>query len=161
MPKAEHDITTHRRSFLRLAAATPALSLPAFLGVQAVPAEARAATPVPGADAELIRLGLLLDEAAAREAAAWAAYARAGHDDENEKIAEALNAHTGAVVHQIEQLTSASVAGLLVKLRAIEWCCAGEPITAENLCDSRDPTTDMRLLASVVSDLAAMGRAAA
>ncbi len=56
MPKAEHDITTHRRSFLRLAAATPALSLPAFLGVQAVPAEARAATPAPGDDAELLGL---------------------------------------------------------------------------------------------------------
>jgi hypothetical protein len=57
MPKAEHDPATHRRrSFLRFAAAATALSLPVALGVQAVPAEAGAATPVPGTDAELIEL---------------------------------------------------------------------------------------------------------
>jgi len=42
MPRATNTPTTRRRSFLRLVSCAPALTLPAVLGVQAMPAEARA-----------------------------------------------------------------------------------------------------------------------
>jgi hypothetical protein len=71
-----------------------------------------------------------------------------------------LNDRTGIIVDQIELQTATTLQGLQVKMRAPTWCCSGEPITAQKLhwFDS-EPTTDMRLLASIVTDLAAMGGA--
>jgi hypothetical protein len=128
-----------RRLLLSLAAQAPI----AVFATSAVAAD--------NPDAELIRLGELLERAWARENAA------AGREDEQIEAVEV----TTEIVDQIEAQTATMLAGVQVKVRALLWCGCGDLPSADELMDYRSstPATDMRLLADLVRDLAAMGRA--
>lgn len=112
-------------------------------------------SPSPPPDAELIRLGALLDAAMAEEDALWAA---ALADAASEKVAIAANDRTHDIVRQIETVSAVSLAGLLVKARSLCWCKSGEPVTAEDFYDGGGPpATDTRVMISMLNDLSAMG----
>jgi hypothetical protein len=106
------------------------------------------------ADADLLRLGRELDQAAAIEAEA---FERGGESDAGDVAA----GYTGDIVHEIEFLTATTLlAGIKVKLRAIRWCFCDEPITAEELSGGPEPATDMRILAGLLNDLSTIGAGA-
>lgn len=114
-------------------------------------------------DAELLRLGALLDQAVAREKAAWMVAEGAGDDDALDKAAEAACAETGAIVDRIEVTPATTLPGLLVKLRAIAWCCSGGDPASIALgvhASISDETTDFRLLHSMLRDMSAIARSA-
>ena len=96
-----------RRSMITSAAALPALAVPAV-----------AAEHV-GADAELLRLGELL-EPLEREAAALRAIEDQEHDaDELSKLYDQLNERTVGLVNEIIEHKANTLAGLTVQTRAL------------------------------------------
>ena len=113
------------------------------------------------ADAELLRLGSLMDAAAIAERDAWAASDLAEEDEGPAFMrARALQDRVHALVGQIEQHRAVTLAGLLVKMRAITWCCDGDTVSVKDLCPyAAHPTTDIRLLDGLLTDLTAMARA--
>jgi hypothetical protein len=116
----------------------------------------------PHADAELLRLGALLQAAWAEENAAFAVVdglSDGAAQDAAEKAAVALQRRTSAIVDRIEGTRARTLGGLRIKLSALNWCYSDEPLTAENLAGSRMPCTDTRLLASMLRDLSQIGRA--
>lgn len=140
------------------------MSGPARRGILAA---AGALATVPGAaltalplhtDAELLRLGAELDEALARQNAAWAASA----GELNDEGPLTLKSHAafdecGGIVDRIELVTATTLAGLLVKAKALAWCRSDDPMTAETFGDH--PTTDVRITASILADLRRLGGA--
>ncbi|WP_374308241.1 hypothetical protein [Methylocella sp.] len=104
-------------------------------------------------DAELIRLGAMLDEASRKTIALEAEL----HDDhsggDRANFDAALDA-ASAIVDQIERLSATTVAGLKAKARAIAWCRDDDPFD-DDFVGGRG-TTDMRLAASVLRDVMAM-----
>lgn len=71
---------------------------------------------------------------------------------------EELRNHTSDIVDEIEALPARTLAGLYVKVRAIRWCFSWDPITAEELyCGDGSPTTDLRLVVSILNDVEAVG----
>lgn len=133
-----------------------------FGGIAAVAATPAVALPPPlHADAELLRLGEQLTLAWAQEKAAWAA-AEGENNDDGPLTGNAFDMvdETGAIVNQIEGTPATTLAGVLVKMQAIAWCCDGEFMTIEDLVDSTQPTTNLLLVASLLRDLTAMGGSA-
>ena len=116
--------------------------------------------PQPNSDAELLRLGALFEAAWAVGNAAYAA-AEGTADEGPESIhAYAMDARTSEIVGQIEALPARTFAGVLVKVRALFWCRTGEPFEAmefEHYLSKGPPVTENRLLADLLTDLAAMG----
>lgn len=99
---------------------------------------------------------------AAHPDAAWAAEravwdASDGWVDGDERVADAANAASAAVVGRILAARARTLDGLMVKARAFSWCYCGDEPEPEP-----GDTTDIRLAYSVVADLrriAAEGRA--
>jgi hypothetical protein len=144
MPTATQTPTTPTRR------AAIGFSLAAFAAGLATPA--LASTPNP--DAELIALGRAMEAAWIEEKRAFAA------DEDDSTLAQQALLQTGTIVDQIEAVRATTIEGLAVKRRALAWCFAGGPVTAEELCDQEFPTTDFRIIASILDDLSA-GSAAA
>ncbi len=152
-----------RRYFLTGAAA--ALTGAGFAAVVLSP-DPTWSTPVLEAkpDAELVHLGVELEAAWRQEDAAWAAAEGEGKEEDHapEKIeADRLSDVTSDVVKRIGACHAAGITGLLVKLRAVEWCRCGEAVTAASLSFYGEPSTDMQVIASILQDLSTMGSAAA
>ena len=99
-------------------------------------------------DAELLRLGQALDTASAAENAAFAA-------ELGEEATEVLVERSAEIVRQIEALPAATLAGVLVKTRALAWSRLGDPFDADDLGGGQ-PTTDVRLVISLIRDLRAI-----
>jgi len=57
---------------------------------------------------------------------------------------------TAAIVHKTEALRATTVEGLKVKALALSWTHSGHEI---NIFDDTAPTTDVRLIQSLVSDV--------
>ncbi|WP_395697206.1 hypothetical protein [Methylocella sp.] len=110
-------------------------------------------TTQPNPDAELIRLGAMLDEASRKTLALEAALPDDYSDEDRANFDAAFDA-TLAIVDQIERLSATTVAGLKAKVRAIAWCHSDEPFDDE--CFNEQGTTNVRLAASVMRDLMAM-----
>jgi len=103
------------------------------------------------ADAALVALGEELEAAWAAEVAAYEKY----RDDlslEAEAITEVTYEATAAIVHQIETMQAATIAGLRVKARAIQWCYHDDPV--DLVVDQN--TTDLRIANSLIADLLAV-----
>jgi len=116
-------------------------------------------------DAELIRLGNLLDRAVIAENREWE---RAGGPEDDPEAdaaygrAEALGLETIAIVYAIEKHRALTLPGLLTKIRAIEYCCGSDQITelvTANALRPREPgdyTTDVRLMVGMLEDVRAL-----
>ena len=115
------------------------------------------AAPGGGLDAELLRLGSHLTNAWAIENAAWSA--ADGEDDEGPRTAEAqaLMEATGVIVARIQRERAMTLDGLRVKMRAVLWCRAGDPVSVKDISFSKPPGIDMAMLAGLIADLTAMG----
>jgi len=115
-------------------------------GVAAVGSLATRAAAAAHPDAELVRLGAELEAAWARQDAA-AELAKT--DDELEELMRPAE----EAVERIEHLPAYTLAGLLVKARAISWCNCGEEIDPDRFCPFQGAATDGRIAASIVRDL--------
>ncbi len=69
--------------------------------------------------------------------------------------AGALQTETWAIVDRIGALTASTMDGFMVKVRAIGWCCCGDPSDAIN---PEEQTMDRRLLRGLLHDMAAADR---
>jgi hypothetical protein len=108
-------------------------------------------------DAALVALGKHLDEAKAAETKAWA---EAGPEDDPPGPTAAYE-RTLAVTRQIEATPAVTLAGLQVKMRALQWSRSGRPLTTDEILHYPrwdNPTTGERLMVSVLADLNAMGK---
>lgn len=110
-------------------------------------------------DDELLRLGDLLHAAVARENAAWADADALHADDDDEAAvrAKALTARSCSIVDRIEQERATTLAGLLVKIQAVDWCGCGDTDLLEMFDAGQHPSTDVRLVVGLWCDLRAMG----
>ena len=146
--------TTGRRS---IAAGGIAMLLLAASAAGEARAEELANIPPANPDAELLRLGEMLEEAWQQEVEAYA-LATDKDDETPEAIrADALNDVTAMIVYQIEGMRALTLEGLQVKLRAVIWCHSGDPITAATFGDGHNPATATRLLVELLDDLSTMG----
>jgi hypothetical protein len=125
-------------------------------GVALALARTMPAAAAPHPDAELMRLGVDLDAARAVEDAFFAVY-RHNTDEENEAATEPCS----ILVDQIEDIAATTLDGLMVKVRALMWCRVGEPMDLDDFCDGYPlgPSTDVRLVVSIIADLTRMGAA--
>ena len=114
-------------------------------------------TAGPQGDAELLRLGREFEAAWSHEIAVLARLKGVDTPAGDEEFDAAIDA-VSAIVDRIEVIPATSLAGLQVKARAISWCHSGEPLEAEAFSDQQ--TTNVRIAASLVNDLLAMGGAA-
>jgi hypothetical protein len=112
--------------------------------------------PAPDPDAVLLRLGREFEAAVAAEMATWAV-AEHYTAEEQENQADAVHAPIAALMDEIISLRATTLAGMKVKARAVSYCWSGKPVTAEELTDHGDPTTDVQLIASLMADLAEGG----
>lgn len=130
-------------------------------------------TPTPAAadspDVTIVRLGADLNASWAAENEAWEVYdGIPGADDDHPSFirAAALTARSSKIVGTIEQTPAFTLAGLVVKGRALRWCRSHEPIDAEFFANpmlTHVPTltTDERLVVSLLADLHVMSGAVA
>lgn len=109
-----------------------------------------AKVPAPNPDAELLRLGAELE-------AAWAGQDAAAELAETDEELGVVMDRAGRFVARIEHLPAYTLAGLIVKARAISWCNSGYEIDPDRFCPYPGATTDGRIAASIVRDL--LGRA--
>jgi hypothetical protein len=112
-------------------------------------------------DAKLLDLGRLMEKARAEEQVAWDI--AAGEDDDDGPLtmqANALYGAVAAVVVQIEQVPATTIDGLLVKMRALDWCRCGDPVTVLDIDPRPDPATDTRIMVGLIQDLTQIGRVA-
>ncbi len=96
-----------------------------------------------------------MDKAWATENEAWALV------DETGDALDALRANelfdiTRDIVAQIEDEAALTLAGLLVKMRAIACCRGGHPMVVGDLAHGQAPSTDVRLAAGILGDLRGM-----
>ena len=140
-----------RRAILTVSIASLAGSA---LSVATLPANAATALDP---DAELFRLGGLLTDAWHHENQAYAA----GDTPEEDDAAEQAQDVTRGIVLRILDTPARTLNGLLVKMRAFSWCHCGEPFCLADISDCANPCTDVRLLGSIITDLAAMRSAQA
>ena len=132
----------------------------------AAPAALAAASPHP--DAGLLRLGDLLEAAWAVEKAAYAAAEGIDPDDAPENLhATEMMERCGAIVDQITPIPATTYAGVQVKVRAASWCRNSEPFEVEEFDPyipgqaPSPPSPSARVLASLMTDLVAIGSAGA
>ena len=130
------------------------------------PAIATRAAPHP--DTELLRLGTLLVGAIAIENAAWAVVDSLQpnvDDDWPEYIeAHAKMAAVGEIAEHIGAVQATTFEGVMVKVRAVVWCRSGDtfnPADIELGMGEGPSSTHAQILASMLTDLAAMGRSGA
>jgi hypothetical protein len=111
-------------------------------------------------DATLLRLGAELDTAYAAENEAWTAAGDVDDDHPMHVLADKLGEVTGGIVDLIEAERAATLAGLLVKTRAVRWCrtgdAAGPEIFGRYPWINRSLATDERLIISLMADLYTM-----
>jgi hypothetical protein len=138
----QQSSSPHRRAILQSIVSLPIVAAP-------VAAAAYSANSAPNADAELIALGVRLDEAWAHERS----LENATHIFED--AYEAANDVSGEIVERIGKLTAITLAGAKMKAKAIWWCCSGEEIKDNCFSYNDNPTTDLRLVAGLVRDLRA------
>lgn len=112
-------------------------------------------------DAALLRLGEALRAARRRETAAWELADVEEETGPRTEHAQHRFQETRAIVRRIERQPAATLAGLLVKMRAVAWCRSDAPLEPEEL--GLDPAerqpTDLRLIAAVLRDLASIAEA--
>jgi hypothetical protein len=146
MPEADQTHTPSRRGFLgQIAGAALAVAAPdGMSGTRC-------------SDAELLRLGRLLDTAAAKEVEAWRVALNVLTKDAND-AAERLNDSAFAIVSNIQSARAQTFEGLRVKARALAWCHGGE--IDFDVLGIAGGSTDQNLLVGMVSDLARMLTAA-
>lgn len=147
MAQAESHATTtaSRRRFLMTA---PAAALAIHTGA-----------PIGEPDADLLDLGRQLRAAWAAEnetAAKWAGTYTA----EAARATTAAADTTRAIAERIEKLPATTLAGVRVKVDAVSWCCSGEPFEDDTFCHYAKPTTEVRIVSSILRDLLAMPAAA-
>ena len=65
------------------------------------------------------------------------------------------------IIQRIMSTAAFTLDGLLVKFRAFQWCHGGEPFRPGSIDVDENSSTDMRILASLISDLATMGKVGA
>ncbi len=108
-------------------------------------------------DHDTVRLGHLLEESWRLENAAWEA-AKGENDDEgpNTIMADEQTEVSSAIVGKIEATSVATLAGVLVKVRAIFWCRNDDPFTPGCLGSDGSPATETRLLVGLMRDLQRM-----
>ena len=116
----------------------------ALMGLAGVGTAAHAGAVHP--DAELIRLGAELE-------AAWARQDAAAELAKTDEELEELMRPAEEAVERIEHLPAYTLAGLLVKARAVSWCNCGEEIDPDRFCPFQGAATDGRIAASIVRDL--------
>ncbi len=126
------------------------------------------APPAPTPDADLLRLGAQLLDAILVETAAWAVVGNLQpdvDDDWPEHVeAQAQMAVVGEIAERIGAIQAPSLAGVLVKVRAVVWCRCGDafdPVNLEPGLGNGPPSTHAQILVSMLTDLEAMGRAGA
>jgi hypothetical protein len=109
-------------------------------------------------DHELLVLGAAMEES-------WTAENRhdaATRDDFSQQACdehEAICAITSSIVDRICALQATTLAGLLVKARAVSWCHCGDAIEINSFAVKYGATTDVILAASLTRDLLQMGEA--
>ena len=148
-----------RRGLLGASAAAAALAGAGTTAAVASSPVLSIARPAPGSippDAELLRLGALLTDAWLLESQAYAA--EEATSDANGIAAEAME-RTSRVACRILDLPAKTLSGLLVKLRVFLWTHDGEPFKLADIYDDPDPSMDIRILGSIITDLSAMGSA--
>lgn len=129
----------NRRALLGGIAIAPLLALPALAALHP--------------DAEILRLGRLMEAHWEVERQSETAGA---HDQNEDEPVETAFHKTRQVVIEIEAATASTLEGLRVKARACLWCHSGELPTLE---DFEAATTDVRLAVGIVRDLLTMGDA--
>ena len=117
-------------------------------------------TTPPPPDAELLRLGALFDIWRAATRAAFNAVPEGARDgspsmDEAYRVNDSLQ----DIADQIEAIPATTLAGLLVKRRLVDHCYGDKPVSAERL--EPYPDQGIILIAQILTNLDAMGRAAA
>lgn len=122
-------------------------------GIAIAPALTVSALATSHPDAELLRLGRLLDQAWMAERHTYDA-AAGSHTTDTETNYEEACGLTSGFVEQIEAATATTLVGLLVKARACSWCHNGESMRDEDF--GEQPTTNIRLAVGVIRDLLAM-----
>jgi hypothetical protein len=103
------------------------------------------------ADLELLALGAEFEKSLIDTDRLFALVERGA--DRDAKCDEA-HSQTSSLARQIEAVPATTLAGLQVKARAVFWTHCGEPVD-QNFFDE-DPTTDLRLAASIIRDLLAL-----
>ena len=115
-------------------------------------------------DAELLRLGDLLEAAWADEKAAYAAAEGVDDDDAPENIhVTEMAERCSDTVDQITLIPATTLVGVQVKVRAASWCRDCEPFEVDEFDpyipgqEPSPPSTSARVLASLMTDLVAIG----
>ncbi|WP_191060998.1 hypothetical protein [Geminicoccus harenae] len=147
MRSATHVYTTSRRTLLAQAGTA------SVIGVTAPAASASAGQPH-HPDAELLRLGRELERAWAEERAAHAA-TEGTFTHEADEYTDPFVELSSDVVRKIEAIPALTVDGLLVKVRAIQWCRDGDQFEQD---EYKHLSTDARLAHSIANDLMLMRR---
>ena len=122
-----------------------------------LPIAARAEAPNP--DAELLRLGASFRAARPAELAAWD-LAEGEFDDHGPftRLASAASDEVAVIVDQVAALPARTLAGLLVKMVALDWLSCGDPVSADifNHPLKGPPADDDLLILSILGDLEAL-----
>ncbi|MGE8126596.1 hypothetical protein ACQKQD_06420 [Methylobacterium sp. NPDC080182] len=129
---------------------TPVPSRRAFLAHAALSGVAATRPPIftvpEPPDADLITLGADLT-------AAWTRFSELESADGEAPAVDAAYADASAAAKAIAALRATTLAGLLIKARAIAWYHLGETLGEGSLGDE---TSDVRLARTIVGDLLAM-----
>ncbi len=109
-------------------------------------------------DAEILRLGVILDHFIKREQEAWALVPDDAEDDDPTSIrASKASDDTFVVVKEIAGLQACTIEGLLIKARSVQMC-RGDigPVEVNDLIFSGRPSLVETLMATITRDLVAM-----
>ena len=116
------------------------------------------------ADAKLLELASRLDMAVVEENNADAEAQRVEAELKTERLDRELQRweeaqeRSSAIIRLIETTQAKTIDGLLVKVKAVQWCRSGN-LFSEG--DKENTSTDVRLCQSMFNDLVAMGKDAA
>jgi len=146
MRSATHAHTTSRRTLLAQAGTA------AVVGVTASTAAGASAAEPHHPDAELLRLGDELERAWTEERAAF--HATEGIcTHETDEYTDAFVGKTSEIAARIKNVPARTFDGLLVKVRAIQWCRDCDLFEPE---ESWKCSTDSQLAKSIANDLMLM-----
>ncbi|WP_181704451.1 hypothetical protein [Chthonobacter albigriseus] len=110
-------------------------------------------------DAELLALGAELDAAWERERLAFdvsnaADKASSPDADHLDDVWDKLVDQAGEIVHRIIPLQATTLAGVMVKVRAVAWCYCGKP--EDIITDDEHYMSDVHLALGIARDLSLM-----